>query len=96
MSSSRRQSQEDEEVDVVEMKKAIATGAKESPVTSSRAFPALPQVARMLRGDSVPPIVCYCLASILMTVVNKVRANTVTHNLYSSQSSLWSQAGSST
>ncbi|KDQ61604.1 hypothetical protein JAAARDRAFT_150435 [Jaapia argillacea MUCL 33604] len=65
-SSSRRVSQErgeykpvppeDQEVDIVEMKKALATGTgpKEAVVISS-----------------VPPIVCYCLASILMTVVNK-------------------------
>lgn len=51
MSSDRK----DEPEDVVEMKKAIATGsAKEGPATSA-----------------IPPIVCYCLASILMTVVNK-------------------------
>ncbi|KAI0080170.1 UDP-galactose transporter [Panus rudis PR-1116 ss-1] len=45
----------DVEEDVVEMKKAIATGSTKdtSPVSS------------------VPPIICYCLASILMTVVNK-------------------------
>lgn len=44
-----------DEEDVVEMRKAVATGsAKPEGPTSS-----------------VPPIVCYCLASILMTVVNK-------------------------
>ncbi|THH02687.1 hypothetical protein EW026_g223 [Hermanssonia centrifuga] len=53
MSLSRRESQEPEE-DVVEMKKAIATGTKEAPTVSA-----------------LPPIVCYCVASILMTVVNK-------------------------
>jgi len=42
------------EEDVVEMKKAMATGGKEGPSTSS-----------------LPPILCYCCASILMTVVNK-------------------------
>jgi len=48
-----RESRETE--DVVEMKKAIATGSsKEGPAVSS-----------------IPPIVCYCIASILMTVVNK-------------------------
>ncbi|KAI0788824.1 GDP-mannose transporter [Abortiporus biennis] len=51
---SRRESR-DVHDDVVEMKKALATGsAKESQNISS-----------------IPPIVCYCLASILMTVVNK-------------------------
>ncbi|KAA1468749.1 UDP-galactose transporter [Dentipellis sp. KUC8613] len=45
-----------EEEDVVQMKKAIATGsAKDATAAVS----------------SVAPIVCYCLASILMTVVNK-------------------------
>ncbi|ETW78951.1 hypothetical protein HETIRDRAFT_478240 [Heterobasidion irregulare TC 32-1] len=43
-----------EEEDIVEMKKAIATGSKESTAVSS-----------------LPPIACYCFASILMTVVNK-------------------------
>lgn len=42
------------EEDVVEMKKAMATGGKESASASSLA-----------------PILCYCCASILMTVVNK-------------------------
>ncbi|TFK51677.1 UDP-galactose transporter [Heliocybe sulcata] len=45
-----------DEPDVVEMKKALATGS------------ASPRDATV---SSVPPIVCYCLASILMTVVNK-------------------------
>jgi len=42
-----------DEQDVAEVKKALATGAKEAPISA------------------VPPILCYCLASILMTVVNK-------------------------
>ncbi|KAH9888890.1 UDP-galactose transporter [Cubamyces lactineus] len=45
------------EDDVVEMKKAIATGSSGSHGAAAT--------------SSVPPIVCYCLASILMTVVNK-------------------------
>ncbi|KAI0924050.1 GDP-mannose transporter into the lumen of the Golgi [Taiwanofungus camphoratus] len=45
---------EEEEDDVVEMKKAMATGKDNSNTISA-----------------VPPIVCYCIASILMTVVNK-------------------------
>ncbi|OBZ66384.1 GDP-mannose transporter [Grifola frondosa] len=44
-----------EEEDIVEMKKAIATGAAKD----------------VLAVSAVPPIVCYCIASILMTVVNK-------------------------
>lgn len=49
-------SSQKEEEDVVEMKKALATGSasSQSNVTSS-----------------VAPILCYCMASILMTVVNK-------------------------
>ncbi|KAH9852099.1 UDP-galactose transporter [Lenzites betulinus] len=45
-----------EEDDVVEIKKALATGSAGSHT------PAV---------STVPPIVCYCIASILMTVVNK-------------------------
>ncbi|EAU90125.2 nucleotide-sugar transporter [Coprinopsis cinerea okayama7 len=45
------------EEDVAEIKKAIATGAVKDPSNLS----------------AIPPIVCYCLASILMTVVNKAR-----------------------
>ncbi|KAI8996370.1 UDP-galactose transporter [Trametes punicea] len=45
-----------EEDDVVEMKKAMATGSSS---------------AQSVAASSVPPILCYCLASILMTVVNK-------------------------
>ncbi|KZT27764.1 UDP-galactose transporter [Neolentinus lepideus HHB14362 ss-1] len=43
--------------DVVEMKKVLATGGASSKEGAV--------------VSSVPPIVCYCLASILMTVVNK-------------------------
>ncbi|TFK74890.1 UDP-galactose transporter [Pluteus cervinus] len=44
-----------EETDIVEIKKAIATSA----------------AVREAPTSSIPPIVCYCVASILMTVVNK-------------------------
>lgn len=44
-----------EEKDVAEMKKAIATGASTKEASLS----------------ALPPILCYCCASILMTVVNK-------------------------
>ncbi|KZT09871.1 UDP-galactose transporter [Laetiporus sulphureus 93-53] len=54
-SSSRPPSVKDEEEDVVEIKKAMATGSNGNSSTVA----------------SVPPIVCYCVASILMTVVNK-------------------------
>ncbi|CCM00390.1 uncharacterized protein FIBRA_02420 [Fibroporia radiculosa] len=43
-----------EEEDVVEIRRALATGKETSSTMSS-----------------VPPIVCYCIASILMTVINK-------------------------
>ncbi|KZT70751.1 UDP-galactose transporter [Daedalea quercina L-15889] len=48
----------EEEDDVVEIKKAMATGGG-APRESAGSV------------SSVPPILCYCLASILMTVVNK-------------------------
>jgi len=53
---SRAGSRERDQVDVAEIKKALATGnVKDSaPVASA-----------------IPPILCYCTASILMTVVNK-------------------------
>jgi len=44
-----------EEEDIVEMKKALATGSSKDAVAVS----------------AIAPIVCYCVASILMTVVNK-------------------------
>lgn len=47
-----------EEEDVAEIKRAMATGNSSGKDSSSTI-------------SSVPPIVCYCLASILMTVVNK-------------------------
>ena len=69
----------DNEDDVVEMKKAIATGsAKDGAGVSSGVYTYL-VLQRHDRAQygfhsryTVPPIVCYCLASILMTVVNKV------------------------
>ncbi|PPQ65878.1 hypothetical protein CVT24_011209 [Panaeolus cyanescens] len=45
------------EQDVAELKKAIATGAVKDNESGS--------------SSALPPIVCYCVASILMTVVNK-------------------------
>lgn len=45
-----------DEDDVVEIKKALATGSGSSSTVAA---------------SSVAPIVCYCIASILMTVVNK-------------------------
>jgi len=44
----------EEEADVAEVKKALATGG-----------------SKEVQGSAVPPILCYCCASILMTVVNK-------------------------
>jgi GDP-mannose transporter len=44
----------EEEKDVAEMKKALATGS-----------------AKEASASPIPPILCYCLASILMTVINK-------------------------
>jgi len=55
-STSRTASNEREDVDVVEIKKALATGNSKDPV---------PVVS------AIPPVLCYCTASILMTVVNK-------------------------
>lgn len=74
MSSDRQHGKDDE--DVLEMRKAIATGsAKEGPAVSSGEYEdgglcAARSNSRVF--GSVAPIVCYCLASILMTVVNKV------------------------
>ncbi|KAI0704369.1 UDP-galactose transporter [Cytidiella melzeri] len=53
--STSREQSKHEEDDVAEMKKAIATGAVKESPSVS----------------ALPPIVCYCIASILMTVVNK-------------------------
>ena len=73
---SGEQRRDDDEVDIVDMKKAIATGsAKEGPAVSSSASSFdLAESVELTKGNwsVVPPIVCYCLASILMTVVNKV------------------------
>lgn len=63
-----------EEEDIVEMRKAVATGSAKAEVpvnsgmfTCTSYFDILTYAA-----FAVPPIVCYCIASILMTVVNKV------------------------
>jgi len=44
-----------EEEDVVEMRKAVATGSAKAAASTS----------------AIPPIACYCVSSILMTVINK-------------------------
>ena len=75
-SSDRRQSQAEE--DIVDMKKAIATGsAKEGPSVSAGEY-SVCSGEYIIGLDTawyflVAPILCYCVASILMTVVNKVR-----------------------
>jgi hypothetical protein len=63
--------------DVADIKKALATGA--STQMSARKFvhvkynsAADSPVSVSYPAGSVPPILCYCIASILMTVVNKV------------------------
>ena len=61
--------------DAVELKKAIATGTvKESSISSRTSTQYLITSFNQSKVDniSVPPIICYCIASILMTVVNKV------------------------
>jgi len=52
-----RLSSHSEETDVVEIKKALATSGADKELAASSA--------------AIPPIACYCLASILMTLVNK-------------------------
>ena len=62
--------------DAVEFKKAIATGAvKESSLSSRTSIQMFDSKLHWSKDVSlsVPPILCYCIASILMTVVNKVR-----------------------
>ncbi|KAF9449945.1 UDP-galactose transporter [Macrolepiota fuliginosa MF-IS2] len=54
-SSSTGKNSHTEEKDAAELKKALATGTAKEGSS----------------GTAVPPIVCYCIASILMTVVNK-------------------------
>ena len=69
------------EEDVVELKRALATGSAstQSNSASASAYGILLSVApfslrseKKLSWHTVAPIVCYCMASILMTVVNKV------------------------
>jgi GDP-mannose transporter len=84
-STSRTASNEREEVDVVEFRKALATGnAKDTiPVTSAGKLYRLLCTLVILTDicfdifscqslRTVPPVLCYCTASILMTIVNKV------------------------
>lgn len=63
-----------EEKDVAEVKKAIATGAstKEAPLSAREFHFTLEILNNNDIWSTVPPILCYCCASILMTVVNKV------------------------
>jgi GDP-mannose transporter len=63
-----------EEKDVAEMKKAIATGAstKEASLSARESHFTLEILNNNDIWSTVPPILCYCCASILMTVVNKV------------------------
>jgi hypothetical protein len=84
---SRTASGDREEPDVAEIKKALATGnVKDTgPVGSAskspglcfdvwfNLFPLFLLTSAIFR--TVLPILCYCTASILMTVVNKVRRN---------------------
>jgi hypothetical protein len=75
-----------EEEDIVQLKKAQSTstaptGWANHPGMSNTFFSSLIAVAldRLMSSFSCPycdaalPVVCYCLASIMMTVINKVR-----------------------
>jgi GDP-mannose transporter len=59
------------EKDAAEVKKALATGALKEASASPSKCPWLGMFMQSLIV-LVPPILAYCLASILMTVVNKV------------------------
>ena len=78
-------SSQKEEEDVVEMKKALATGSasSQSNVTSSGTYCHFVQLVqsslKLPLRHVVAPIVCYCMASILMTVVNKVSMSCAEH-----------------
>lgn len=99
---SRAVSRERDEEDVVEIKKALATGNGEDPkapgASASLFFFSLIDEDHFLTllCLAVPPILCYCSASILMTVVNKVSpsANIGTPRSHIHHSS-WCQATSS-
>lgn len=71
-----------EEEDVVEMKKQLATGSSKETHQSVSSCECFQSVLRwrdvcsdplFILCSTVAPIACYCAASILMTVVNKVR-----------------------
>lgn len=71
-----------EEEDVVEMKKQLATGSSKETHQSVSSCECFQSVLRwrdvcseplFILCSAVAPIACYCAASILMTVVNKVR-----------------------
>lgn len=68
-----------EEPDVLELKKAMATGSGSSDKNTVSGGECLTVVFYILKTNhckhlTVLPIVCYCFASILMTVTNKVLA----------------------
>lgn len=70
-----RISSHSEETDVVEIKKALATSGanKESAAPSAASESSyLPLRVSPTQIRQVSSIACYCLASILMTLVNKV------------------------
>ena len=69
------------EEDVVELKRALATGSASTQSNSASASACMAFYvyhimfslrSKTLSWHTVAPIVCYCMASILMTVVNKV------------------------
>ncbi|KAF7971282.1 hypothetical protein HWV62_21530 [Athelia sp. TMB] len=78
---SRRGSIDQDELDQAEIKKALATGNAKEPagVTSACQFVLVLCFQRVQATDvcvtvapfTVPPVLCYCTASILMTLVNK-------------------------
>jgi GDP-mannose transporter len=67
------------EKDAAEVKKALATGAlKETHASPGEHFWMTRSYKSHNSRSAVPPILCYCLASILMTMVNKVRTPSIT------------------
>lgn len=77
--------------DAAEFKKAMATGAiKEAKLSSSTCQTGRSLLKSLIHFYLVPPIICYCLASILMTMVNKASnfiLHLVTINTWHSHSS---------
>lgn len=73
MSSQTHGKSSSRDLDAAEFKKAMATGAiKEAKLSSSTCWTGRGLLKSLIRFYLVPPIICYCLASILMTMVNKV------------------------